>query len=103
VSKSRTCLSRRANPAEIGYNAGSAERGPTELASDGILDGPTTGIRPQGGELGDVRRRPMSQRRQPSRRGMAKVLSRMCMSLDVLVAHPDDNRARRPENEVQER
>jgi hypothetical protein len=34
---------------------------------------------------------------------MAKVLSRMCMSLDVLVAHPDDNRARRPENEVQER
>jgi hypothetical protein len=28
---------------------------------------------------------------------MAKVLNRMCMSLDVFVAHPDDNRAGRPE------
>jgi hypothetical protein len=34
---------------------------------------------------------------------MAKVLNCMCMSLDVLVAHPDDNRARRPDNEAQER
>lgn len=41
----------------------------------------------------------MSRRRQLSRRGMAKVLTRTCMSLDVFVAHPDDNRARRPENE----
>jgi len=34
---------------------------------------------------------------------MAKVPTRMCISLDVFVAHPDDNRARRPENEGQER
>ena len=47
--------------------------------------------------------RPMSRRRQPSRMGMAKVLTRTCMSLDVFVAHPDDNRARHPENEGQER
>src|SRR6266540_5063453 len=35
----------------------------------------------------------MSRRRQPSRRGMAKVLTHMCMSLDGFVAQPDDNPA----------
>jgi hypothetical protein len=34
---------------------------------------------------------------------MAKELTRMCMSLDVFVAHLDDNRARHPETEGQER
>src|SRR5689334_18933746 len=35
----------------------------------------------------------MSRRRQPGRRGMAKVLTHMCMSLDGFVAQPDDNPA----------
>src|SRR5437763_16643305 len=42
---------------------------------------------------GDVRRRPMSRQRQPSRRVMSKVLTHMCMSLDGFVAQPDDNPA----------
>src|SRR5438270_10496999 len=35
----------------------------------------------------------MSQRRRPSHRRMAKVLTHMCMSLDGFVAQPDDNPA----------
>src|SRR5437868_15013604 len=35
----------------------------------------------------------MSRRHQPSRRGMAKVLTHMCMSLDGFVAQPDDDPA----------
>src|SRR5213080_4031431 len=35
----------------------------------------------------------MTRRRQPSRSGMVKVLSHMCMSLDGFVAQPDDNPA----------
>src|SRR5438477_153448 len=35
----------------------------------------------------------MSRRRQPSRRGMTKVLTHMCMSLDGFVAQADDNPA----------
>src|SRR5918912_2613316 len=35
----------------------------------------------------------MSRRGQPSRRGMAKVLTHMCMSLDGFVAQPDDDPA----------
>src|SRR6266571_2258470 len=35
----------------------------------------------------------MTRRRQPSRSGMTKVLSHMCMSLDGFVAQPDDNPA----------
>src|SRR6478735_1191005 len=33
----------------------------------------------------------MSRRCQPSRKGMAKVLTHMCMSLDGFVAQPDDS------------
>src|SRR3954466_13682978 len=35
----------------------------------------------------------MTQRREPSRTGMTKVLTHMCMSLDGFVAQPDDNPA----------
>jgi len=35
----------------------------------------------------------MSRRHQPSHKGMAKVLTHMCMSLDGFVAQPDDNPA----------
>src|SRR3954453_6967979 len=37
--------------------------------------------------------RPMSRRRRPSRTGMTKVLTHMCMSLDGFVARPDGDPA----------
>src|ERR671925_2394772 len=70
----------------IGFNS-SLEPGSWALPK------PVAGARPHGRLPGDVSRRPMSRRRQPSRRGMAKVLTHMCMSLDGFVAQPDDNPA----------